>query len=1858
MGLRKQHLAATTLMMLAIIAPLKAHGACTSTLQAWTDQAKIYIHATADTPTCNWPKIDYTIDNVFHQGAKCDRYEGPRTCSVTAEHSTIGRCAGDRLITAIAGCVSSTNGTCEGPTTTTKVVTLTPAPTVNVSVTGPSATGVVSATITYTLPRTNPGAGTVESWLQSPTGQKLSFGTFHPGTSSGSTVRTFNTACFRPGGNYTVHARAIPQCISDVVQASAAVTVPPPRPTVGVTIDTAVPASPKAIIAYSFPQTAGSAERALRLEWTADGALIAAPGSLTTTGTATVALPACTPGRTRIRAIATACGDSAYRDIDEVERPEATPIVTIAIVKTGVSGDNRPIIEATLGWNFKGPTGKIGLDRLVWEDAAGNVWPAASLRPLATAPTPSGTEVFTFLAPSAGKQLRVRATAEACVTRTVDTATDCDACAASLDPVFFNDGNMQLTDNEPLPPIAGLDLTRTYNSDEQVVGLFGRGWTTFFEQRLVADANTVSIASPTGDITTFSRTGSVFVQTWPLARAAADVLTYDGAAGTYAHRRTGSTRMTIFGSDGRLVAIRDSSNGRQATVTRDATGLPQALTDSWSGVAWNLTITQRRVNTISVSGRPDLTWTYTYDSAGNLEFVVGPGNVTWRTYEYVSNRMTASYDAVGNIIEAHTYDGNGVATSSTGPSDEIAGIQYNLAGSTALERITRVTYKNGAMADYTLRPSGGTWRPVRIAGGCATCGAHDATYVRDLSGRVIREQGGDGYITARTYDATGRVLTTEHALKPATCDPATDTLHCRLDPDALASATLASTTASAITAYEYADPLWPDRVTVTVRPSVHKPGDVRRESYTFHPATGVITSTTVSGWTGQPPAQAQRTTQVAFYGDIDLAAAFTPGGSFDSAWLLLPQPYGLRRAVDGPRSDVQDVTSFVYYPIDPTVPALLRGHLAAAKGASGLTIHYEAYDVFGNATRIVDANGVATEMVADVLGRPSTSTIKGVSGCDTSVDALCATDLATTRTYASVAGPLQTEHRPGGGVTSHTYDARGRVHTVSRGPSATDLRERIEYTYDPLTGKKNLEKTLAWESGSWVEKRRDAFGYDAEGRLQTVTHPDATTVTYTYDADDRLKTMKDERHTTANAIYEYDPAGRLASVKQLLSAAAGTWITTSYAYDTAGNLTSVTDPNGNATTYAYDDFGHMLSQTSPVTGTTTYAYDDAGNLTLTTDATAASTARTYDALARVLTATSTRSGSTTEAVTWGYDDTTAGRYSVGRLSSMTDPAGSTSYSYDRRGLLRHEARTTLTQETFNTRFQYSADGERTAVTYPSGAVLTYAHDHAGRPISATMPGRTLVTSASYLPFGPAARIVYGNGTEQAMQYDARYQMLENKLTTASGTIAEYDYASDGSGNVTGIADAVDPGYSRTFAYDDLNRLTVANTGMALWRTGSYSYDAMGNMLSWKLGDGESVERQEAHFTYVGTTPLVATVRNNNIVDTGDNLSRRNRSRVQPNAVGYHTVSYDAAGNEVSYVATRGYSGRNLLAFVAERVEPGSPAHRLEYEYDGRGIRVTRRDTWGTAATTTRYIYSPELQLLASTGSTGAIRHEFLWFDGRPLAQLSTAFTGPRWYFNDHLGTPILQTDQNAATAWRVEYEPYGDIYRTRAPEWTEQSPITTADQPLRFPGQEAAMNWEGTEERYNIFRWYRSGWGRYTQSDPMGLRAGINLFVYANGNPVTTIDPLGLKAELVCKAVGTGGIPIPGSKHCRIRVTCEQCGAAPIDVTVGMEFTGNPPYSMKEWPYPQGLQNYDTTVPIGVDGKDECNFTKCIRAYNKLFGEGYTGQDTKWVPKYSIPGPNSNTYAQQLLTACDGWTVFPPGAIGSGGYPGTSTWGY
>jgi RHS repeat-associated protein len=521
----------------------------------------------------------------------------------------------------------------------------------------------------------------------------------------------------------------------------------------------------------------------------------------------------------------------------------------------------------------------------------------------------------------------------------------------------------------------------------------------------------------------------------------------------------------------------------------------------------------------------------------------------------------------------------------------------------------------------------------------------------------------------------------------------------------------------------------------------------------------------------------------------------------------------------------------------------------------------------------------------------------------------------------------------------------------------------------------------------------------------------------------------------------------------------------------ADHLTSLTDPNTNVTTYAYDDFDNLRQEVSPVSGTTTYSHDPAGNLVGKTDANGAVTTITYDALDRPLALAATRSSST-DNVIWTYDDATSGHYGIGRLASMTDPTGSTSYTYEHRGLLTGETRMILTYA-YTLAYRYDNNGNRNSVTYPDGKVVSYTFDFADRPYSVKNGSPTLVSAATYQPFGPIASVSFGNGAAQTLTYQAfRYLPAENKLVNSSSVkLADYNYAEDNNGNITQIHDALNAGYNRDFAYDDIDRISLANSGASLWGTSSsnlYTYDNIGDITGLQLGTG-----RVASFSYVGTTSKLSSVTENGT---------------------QRSVAYDAAGNETSVgSATYAYSPQNLLAI----------GDGLSYLYDANAIRRVT-----TTSTGKRFSFeSPELATLSESAVAAsgkpAIAYDYIWLSDRPVAQIDSS--GTHYTFADHLGTPELQMDNSANVTWQAEYEPYGKVWALRAGD---------VHQPIRLPGQVAEQFDSGangaTERSYNNFRWYRPGWGRYSQTDTIGLAAGINVYGYAANDPGVVTDPFGL----------------------------------------------------------------------------------------------------------------------------------------------------
>jgi RHS repeat-associated protein len=213
----------------------------------------------------------------------------------------------------------------------------------------------------------------------------------------------------------------------------------------------------------------------------------------------------------------------------------------------------------------------------------------------------------------------------------------------------------------------------------------------------------------------------------------------------------------------------------------------------------------------------------------------------------------------------------------------------------------------------------------------------------------------------------------------------------------------------------------------------------------------------------------------------------------------------------------------------------------------------------------------------------------------------------------------------------------------------------------------------------------------------------------------------------------------------------------------------------------------------------------------------------------------------------------------------------------------------------------------------------------------------------------------------------------------------------------------------------------------------------------------------------------------------------------------HAAGIDATYNGITPTATLTIAAPLTAGSSVGKAIAQCASLALEPCLTVAGLKIA---TAAMTSTEARYsFYTPELNLLAetafSTEPAKAIEYEYIWFNGQPVAQLETATNTLHYYFNDHLATPILTTDSTGVVDWRAEREPFGRIYSVRVG--------VDRYQPLSFPGQED----DGTSElSYNIHRWYRSAWGRYTQGDPLGQPT----YIYAAGDPTGSADPLGLYA--------------------------------------------------------------------------------------------------------------------------------------------------
>ena len=794
---------------------------------------------------------------------------------------------------------------------------------------------------------------------------------------------------------------------------------------------------------------------------------------------------------------------------------------------------------------------------------------------------------------------------------------------------------------------------------------------------------------------------------------------------------------------------------------------------------------------------------------------------------------------------------------------------------------------------------------------------------------------------------------------------------------------------------------------------------------------------------------------------------------------------GLLKSINGPRlatepsmGGLDDLTGYTYYQTDDSTCASggacthRRGDLWKITNALSQVTTYVSYDKDGRVTRMLDANGTATDFQYHPRGWLTDRIVRASALSNGPGDAITHIDYDLTGSVTKVT-------QPDDAYLSYAYDDAHRLIKITDnlgdaidycpgGIGGTDCLDntgnrRIEQIKDPSQTIKRTSRRVYDQLGH-LQKVLNAAnlptfdatnGYDGKGNLTLSTDGLGYQTQQTYDGLDRLvKTLRNYNGT--------DPATSNTE--------------TDDAYDTRDNLRQVTDPDGLSTVYGFDGLNNQISLSSPDTGVWSYQTDLAGNRTDQTDARAIDTGYKYDALNRLV-ATKIPSSS----ITYAYDQANATTgcatsFPIGRLTNITDGSGNTTYCYDRRGNVITKKQVTGSA-TLITQYTYTNADRIASITYPSGNLVTFGRDAVGHVSTVSVKigstTATLVSNATYYPFGPLNVLTFGNGRTLTKTYDQDYAIDQIAASVSGGLSLNF--------SVDVMGDIIDyNNTSRTYTYDPLYRLTSSMKSSAPME--QYTYNKTGDRLSAALNNGAPTS-----YTYTTGTHHLA-------------------------SVGAVARTYDANGNTQSGVATGytfGYDDKNRLATAT-----GSSSSAV-YVTNGRGERVRKDVTSGTTVTTL-YSYDEGGTLLGEYSAAGAAQAEYIYLDRTPIGVVNG--TTLSYIETDHLGTPrqVINPANNVAIwSWAFISNAFGASAPNQDPDGNGTAFVLN----LRFPGQYYDAE---TGLEYNYFRDYEPLSGRYVESDPIGLKGGISTYAYVSNKPLTASDAKGLTIWTFRWGIGGG----------------------------------------------------------------------------------------------------------------------------------------
>ena len=1062
---------------------------------------------------------------------------------------------------------------------------------------------------------------------------------------------------------------------------------------------------------------------------------------------------------------------------------------------------------------------------------------------------------------------------------------------------------------------------------------------------------------------------------------------------------------------------------------------------TWNGSAWTSTLPAGYLTQISGG------WQYvnhrntieSYDASGRLAATSRGGLVTNFQYDAAS-RLVRVANPFGRAL-AFAYDGAGRVASVALPDGSTIGYGYDTRGNLVSTR-----FADNSIRQYAYE---NTSFPNALTGVVDEAGRRRLTWGYDSAGRPNYSHYGSGSDAVSIVYSGNQVSTTD-----ARGTQRTRTFATIGSRAVLTGLQTAATADSAATAWSFSYDGNGNSTGLISRSGETRQFVVDGRGRILNVTRAAGTAQAVSSqltwhWAFRKPVQVvhkgiTRSYSIDNSGRVSQVSEVAGG----SSRVVLTKVYNAQSLLQSATDARGAGTSYTYD---------ASGNRITRTNVLGQVTRYLGFNAHGQAGRIERPDGSVVARAFDIRGRVASRTLAG----------------RTTQYAYDASGRVTRITAPDGGWRGFSYNSAGWLNgkTNHRGESTAFVRD--------ATGKV-VGKSVYSAAGGLVQT--NAAQYNAVGRLASVIDSRNYRTRFLYASDGRPSGVTDPLGLTRTL--QLDALSRKTAVTQpntsaMRQSGGPATTTVAHAYDGAGNHRLTTDTNAVATTYSHDGFNRRVAEANVDGGNLNVTRNAAGDVVSFTSARGITYTLTRDSVGR-LTAIAPSGG---VAMNYSY---VAGR-SDGLLAQMTDPSGSSAWTYDSAGRMLTKQQTIggVTRSLSVTR---DTLGRSIVVVYPSGLRLniTYSADVVS---NLSLNGVPLLDNVTYRAFSKlASGWRWGNGSSYSRSFDT-----DGRVTGVTLGSTQRSLAYDAAGRVSSFAD-VGPGGTRTssLSYDEAGQL-ISFAGPQ--GSASYAWDTNGNRRSQTLFGATS------SYTYAPGTNRLLTLTGMRNFQYNANGSASTDGAFQFTYDGFDrlgTVSvpsqsnlistYNGLGLRVKKLATEYRSGGALQA------GPGNPAATATTQ-----AATAATGTWVTTSNR-QFFHDDDGHLLGEYDSADGYSQETVWFNGMPVA---TVQGGSTYYIHpDHLGTPrAIRRASDNLEVWRWDSDPFGST-----PESYPAGGVYIKYN-LRFPGQYLDVE---TGYHYNGLRDYDPWTGRYLQADPLGLGGGLARYSYVGGNPVSRTDPRGL----------------------------------------------------------------------------------------------------------------------------------------------------